>query len=314
MNKKKLSIVVPVYYEEKGLEELYNRIYAVVTKLREKIEYEIIFINDGSTDGSWAEINKIAKKDNKVIGINLSRNFGHQIAITAGMDVANGDAVVIIDDDLQDPPEVILEMFDKWIDGYQVVYGLRKKRKKENIIKIYTSKMFYRILNLLSDCKIPNDVGDFRLMDRKVVDQLLKIREKNRYVRGLISWIGFKQCAVEYERDARFAGKSTYSLYKLFSFAFDGIISFSNKPLIVSSYIGLIVIICSIIYGAKLFIQKIINPDIVLEGWTSLMLAVVFFSGINLFTLGIIGQYISRIYTEVKNRPLYIIDEITRFK
>jgi dolichol-phosphate mannosyltransferase len=241
--------------------------------------------------------------------IDFSRNFGHQAAIFAGIENANCDAAIIIDGDLQDPPELIPQMIKKWEEGFEVVYGKRIKREGESMFKRLTAFIFYRFINMLSDIEIPKDVGDFRLIDKKVINVLKKQKEKNIFIRGLISWIGFKQTFVEYERDKRYAGNTKYPLIKMLNFAFDGITSFSTKPLRMSMLLGLICIIISIGLIIYTLIMKYAYPDMVITGWTSLFIAVIFFGGIQLFTIGVVGEYIGKVYRETKNRPLYIIRE-----
>ena len=308
-----LSIVIPVYYQEKGLNELYRRLKSVVDRLAAEYNYEIIFVNDGSKDKSIDELIRLNKLDINVKVLNFSRNFGHQIAVTAGIDHSSGDIVVLIDDDLQDPPEIIIEMLDKWKQGYQVVYGIRKKRKGENFFKKASAKIFYRLLGKLSSVPIPLDTGDFRLMDKVVVNYLKEMREENRFIRGMVSWVGFKQFGLLYDRDPRFAGKSQYNLKKLVKFALNGITGFSDKPLLFSSYFGFIITFLAFIYGLKIVIEKILYPNTILTGWTSLIVIVLFFGGVQLLSIGILGTYIGRIYNEVKKRPLYIIEGVYGF-
>jgi polyisoprenyl-phosphate glycosyltransferase len=316
MDKKKslISIVVPIYFEEKVINEFYNRTKKVLVDMAHKIEHEFIFVNDGSTDKSLEILQKLSQKDKSVKIINFSRNFGHQIAITAGIDYANGDAVVVMDGDLQDPPEIIPEMVSKWEEGFEVVYGVRTKRKGETLFKLLTADIFYKIMSKLSDVKLPLSAGDFRLMDRKVVDSLKTMREENRYIRGLVSWIGFSQCGLSYERDVRYAGSTKYSLMKMLKFALDGITSFSDKPLLISSYIGILITLVAFLLTVLIIIIRLTNPQSTIQGWTSLIVVILFMGGIQLFSIGIIGQYIGRIYKEIKQRPLYIISNKTGFE
>lgn len=309
INKPLLSVVVPIYSEEKSINEFYNRTKKMLSNMESKIDHEIIFIDDGSKDKSLDLLKELNQKDKKVRVITFSRNFGHQFAITAGIDHAKGDSVVIIDGDLQDPPEVIPEMIAKWKEGYKVVYGVRKKRKGENVIKLLTSKLFYRLIKNLSHVEIPVDAGDFRLLDEKVVNILKSIREENRYIRGLISWIGFPQYGLLYKRDRRYAGETKYTLKKMIKFAFDGIISFSDKPLKITAYLGFVITMISFLASLKIIVGKITNPQLFISGWTSLILTVLFLGGIQLISLGIIGLYIGRQYGEIKRRPLYIISD-----
>jgi len=301
------SIVIPVLNEEKVLNELYQRLTKVMTDIGES--YEIIFINDGSTDNSLKIMKQLQTHDKRIKIIDFSRNFGHQIAITAGIDFTSGDAVITIDADLQDPPEVIPDLIKKWKEGYEVIYGIREKRKGENFFKKITALIFYRLINKMTMINMPPDSGDFRLIDKKVVNNLKNIRENNRYVRGLTYWIGFKQIGVPYERDKRFAGKSKYPIKKLFKLAYDAIFSFSNFPLKIATYFGFIVSFLSFLYLIYALIIKLFTNSVI-HGWTSLMISILFLGGVQLICLGIIGEYIARINDEVKKRPLYIIKEI----
>ena len=298
------SIIVPVYNEELVINETYIRLKNVMAKLDEG--YEIIFINDGSRDKTLLIAQEICSRDSNVKLINFSRNFGHQVAITAGMDNSNGRAIVVIDADLQDPPEVIPEMIKKWKEGYEVVYGKRLKRKGETIFKKITAKIFYRFLKGMTTVNIPVDAGDFRLIDRKVCDALKSLPERNRYVRGLVSWVGFKQIGVDYIRDERFAGETKYPLRKMINFAADAITSFSYKPLRFSTYIGGIMALISFLTLNYVFFQKFVNKKTE-PGWASIVSINLFFNGLMLIMLGIIGEYVGRIYDEVKGRPQYII-------
>ncbi|MHC1681729.1 MAG: glycosyltransferase family 2 protein [Clostridiaceae bacterium] len=298
------SIIVPVYNEELVIRESYKRLKEVMDSCMEK--YEIIFVNDGSRDATVDIIRGICNEDDNIKLLIFSRNFGHQVAVTAGMDYASGEAMVIIDADLQDPPGVILKMIEKWKEGYEVVYGKRLKRKGETLFKKLTAKLYYRLLRKLSTVDIPVDTGDFRLIDRKVCDILRSMPEKNRYVRGLVSWVGFKQIAVEYERDERFAGETKYPLKKMIKLSADGITSFSHKPLKLSIYFGASMALLSFISIFIVIFEKIfINRSV--SGWASIITISLFFNGITLMMLGIIGEYIGRIYDEVKGRPQYVI-------
>jgi glycosyltransferase involved in cell wall biosynthesis len=298
------SVVVPVYNEEAVITETYKRLAGVMASLGEN--YEIIFVNDGSRDKTLELAKEICDKDKRVKLISFSRNFGHQAAITAGMRYSSGAAVIVIDADLQDPPEVIPDMIRKWKEGYNVVYGRRIKREGETLFKKTTAKIFYRALNRLTDVEIPEDTGDFRLIDRNVCNVLNELPERNRYVRGLVSWTGFRQTDVKFVRQERFAGVTKYPLKKMLKFAADAIISFSNKPLRFSIYLGASASIIGIIYLAAI-IYEILFTDKAVPGWTLAVAASLVFSGIMLIMTGILGEYISRIYDEVKGRPLYII-------
>ena len=300
------TIVVPVYNEEPVIEETYKRLTAVMEQTGGP--YEIIFINDGSIDSSAIIIKKIAESDNHIRLVDFSRNFGHQPAITAGMDYAKGDAVVIIDADLQDPPEVILQMIDKWKEGYEVVYGKRTERKGETFFKKSTANLYYRFLRFMTSVDIPVDTGDFRLIDRKVIEAMKRINEKNRYVRGLISWVGFRQTYVEYTREKRFAGETKYPLKKMIALAINGIASFSYKPLKFATSFGILLSCFGFIYMIIVIFQRLFT-DTTIQGWASLIIILLFTQGITLIVLGLIGEYIGRIYDEAKDRPVYIVRE-----
>lgn len=305
------SVVVPMYNEELVVLETYKRLKQVMDSVQEP--YEIVFVNDGSRDKTAAIISEICETDKNIKFVDFSRNFGHQVAITAGMDFAEGDTIVVIDGDLQDPPEVIPKMIEKWKEGFDVVYGKRTERKGETFFKKFTSKAFYRFLRKMTDVDIPVDTGDFRLIDRKVCDALKRINEKNRYIRGLISWLGFKQSAVEFSRDKRFAGETKYPLKKMLRFAFDAITSFSYKPLKLASYAGMFLSLFSFIYLLIVLYQRVFTNKAI-QGWASTMAVSLFFNGIVLLILGIIGEYIGRIYDEAKGRPLYVIRQTKNFE
>ena len=297
-----------MYYEEKVAEECYNRLTNVLKNIKD-YEYEIIVINDGSKDKTLEILEKLAQNDENLKVISFTRNFGHQAAVTAGLKYVTGDAIVIIDADMQDPPELIPEMLKLWEDGNEIIYGKRKTREGETAFKLLTAKMFYNTLNALSDVEIPKDTGDFRLVDRKVVDTINLLPEHNKFLRGLFSWVGYKQTPFEYERKERFAGKTKYSLKKMLKLASDGIISFSNKPLKIVGGLGIISIIisiCILIYALLSYIFKLNNLS---SGWTSLMVAITFFAGVQLLSMWIMSEYIGRIYDETKQRPQYIVDK-----
>lgn len=308
MEKVTVSVIVPVFNEEAVLPETYRQLTAVMAALGEP--YELLFVNDGSHDGSGAILEELAKKDRRVRVIHFSRNFGHQAAITAGMDYARGEAVVVIDADLQDPPEVIVEMVRKWREGYEVVYGKRTKREGETFFKRFTASLFYRLLQKVTNVDIPLDTGDFRLLDRKVVEVMRLLREKNRFVRGLVSWVGFRQAALPYTRKKRFAGETKYPLRKMLRLAWDGITSFSDKPLKAASYIGFLLSGLSFVYLLVILIGKLLGKSTV-PGWASIVVINLFFNGVILIILGVMGEYIGRIYDEAKGRPLYIVDKVT---
>ncbi|MEM1505366.1 glycosyltransferase family 2 protein [Domibacillus sp. 8LH] len=300
----KYSIIIPVYNEELVIRETYSRLKAVMDQADGS--YELLFVNDGSQDATIDILKEIAVQDRHVKYLDFSRNFGHQIAITAGMDHAAGSAIVVIDADLQDPPELILDMIEKWKEGYDVVYAKRTKRKGETFFKKQTAKMFYRLLRASTDIDIPLDTGDFRLLDRKVCDQLKSMKEQSRFVRGLVSWVGFKQTAIEYERDERLAGETKYPLKKMLKFSMDGITSFSYKPLKLASLLGVMLSAASSLAILIVLYQRLFT-DTTTPGWSSLLLTMLFFNGVILIMLGVIGEYIGRIYDEAKNRPLYIL-------
>jgi len=301
------SIIVPMFNEEEVITTTFERLTEVMKQTNET--YELIFVNDGSKDASATIISELANVHDEVVLIDFSRNFGHQIAITAGMDYANGQAIIIIDADLQDPPEVMLMMIEKWKQGYEVVYGKRIKRKGETWFKKSTAKLFYRILRMMTNVEVPTDTGDFRLIDRKVCDVLKSLKEKNRFVRGLISWVGFKQTSVEFVREERFAGVTKYPLKRMISFALDAITSFSYKPLRIATYVGFLISLFSFVYLIFVLYQRLFT-DSTEAGWASIMALNLLFNGIILILLGVIGEYIGRIYDESKNRPLYIVREV----
>jgi dolichol-phosphate mannosyltransferase len=302
-----LSIVVPCYNEEAVLRELHGRLVGVLEQMPETA-FEIVYTDDGSHDQTPYILLQLQASDSRVRVVSLSRNFGHQIATTAGLEHASGDAVVIIDADLQDPPEVVPEMLERWRDGYQVVYGLRAKRAGETTFKRWTAKVFYRLINRLSEIEIPLDVGDFRLLDRKVVDTLLAMPERDRFLRGMVSWIGFKQVAVIYDRAPRHAGQSKYPLVKMVRFAVDSVISFSFVPLRLAIWVGFGAIAASFAGIIYALVVRLYTTDWV-RGWASVFTAVLFLGGVQLITLGIVGEYVGRIYGEVKLRPLYVVRE-----
>ena len=305
---KKVSLVIPMYYEEEVAEECYKRVKEVLNSL-ENYEHEVIFVNDGSKDKTLEILENIAANDKNIKVVSFARNFGHQCAVTAGLKEVTGDAIVIIDADLQDPPELIPDMLKLWEEGNEVIYAKRKKRDGESTFKLFTAKMFYKALNGLSDVEIPKDTGDFRLADKKVVDVINSLPEHNKFLRGLFSWVGFKQTPFEYERKERFAGETKYPLNKMLKLASDGIISFSTKPLKIIGGIGIASIFVSflvLLYAVLSFIFKWNNLT---AGWTSIMVAITFFAGVQLLSIWIMSEYIARIYDESKGRPQYIIDK-----
>lgn len=305
---KKISVVIPMYQEEEVAIECYNRMTNVLSKLQ-NYEYEIICVNDGSKDKTLEILEEIALKDKNAKVISFSRNFGHQNAVTAGLKYVSGNCAVIIDADMQDPPELIPEMLKLWEEGYEVIYGKRKKRNGESLFKLITAKGFYRILNLLSNVKIPKDTGDFRLVDKKVIDVLNSMPEHNKFLRGLWGWIGFKQIAFEYERKERFSGKTKYPLKKMLKLASDGIISFSSKPLKMVGGLGIFSIFISFLILIYAILSYMFKWNNLMPGWASIMVAITFFAGVQLLSIWVISEYIERIYTETKDRPQYIIDK-----
>jgi len=308
MNQKKLlTIVVPVFNETEVIDSFYSRMKGVVDSL-EGFSYELIFVDDGSQDGSFQKLVGFANSDTHVRIIKFSRNFGHQIAISAGIDMAEGDAVVVIDADLQDPPEVISEFVKKWEEGFDVVYGVREKRDGESKMKLFTAAFFYRILKNITKIDIPVDVGDFRLMSRRATDNFKKMRAKDRFVRGLIAWVGFQQTGVKYLREKRYAGETKYPYKKMIKFALDAITSFSSAPLRLSTWFGYISSCLAFLYACSVFVQKALGYTV--QGWATIMVGVLFVGGVQLICLGIIGEYLSRIFNEIKQRPMYIIEEI----
>lgn len=299
-----LSVIVPVYNEQDSIPELYSRLKASVTQITDN--YELIFINDGSRDQSLFRLIELSKTDPKVYFINFSRNFGHQISVTAGLDASSGKAVVIIDADLQDPPELIPELYKKHKEGFEVVYAKRAKRKGETFFKKMTAAMFYRIMVRITNINIPIDTGDFRLIDRKIVDYLKLMPEQNKFLRGQIAWLGFNQTSVEYNRDERKYGTTGYPLSKMIRFALDGITAFSDKPLTFVTQAGIIVSSFSFIWIMFTLYGHFIEHETI-TGWASLITSILFIGGIQLISVGIIGLYVSRINKNVINRPLYLI-------
>lgn len=323
--KKLLSVVVPCYNEEQVLNSSIPRIEKAIADLQTsvgeadrsaltrfggeelQIDYELIFVNDGSSDRTMEILRSHQKENSHIRIVNFARNFGHQIAATAGIDASNGDAVVLMDCDMQDPPETIAKMFLLWLSGYDVVYATRTKRLGETAFKKITAKMFYRVLAALSDIAIPVDTGDFRLMDRRVVDALSAMPERDRFIRGMVSWVGFKQISLPYERAERAAGESKYPLAKMVAFALNGILSFSIKPLKLASLLGLfssMLAMAGLLYA--LYSKFVLNSAI--SGWTSLMIATLFIGGVQLFCIGVLGEYVGRIYKQSQDRPLYIVE------
>ena len=304
------SVVIPAFNEQEVINETYKRLTNVMKGMGEP--YELIFINDGSKDTTAQIVAGFCENDPSVRLINFTRNFGHMAAISAGMENARGDGIFIIDADLQDPPEIFPEMAVKWKEGYHVIYGKRIKRKGESVFKKWSASIFYRFLRRMTSVDLPSDTGEFRLIDRKVCDTVNRLPEKNRYIRGLVSWVGFKQVPVEYEREKRFAGVTKYPLRKMINFAMDAITSFSYKPLKLATTLGFSISLLSFFYILYVIYERIFT-DRTITGWASTIAAILFTQGIVLMILGLMGEYIGRIYTEIQNRPNYIIQEIVEY-
>jgi dolichol-phosphate mannosyltransferase len=304
-----LSLIVPVFNEEQVLSTFYDRAKATLNGVI-GCRHELIFVDDGSKDLTPQLLAELSRRDDSVVVVRLSRNFGHQVAITAGLDIAQGDAVVIIDADLQDPPEVIHQFVAKWREGYDVVYAVRKRRKGETRMKLATAKYFYRLLRFLTKTEIPADVGDFRLLGRRAAVALRGLREHDRFVRGLVSWIGFQQIGIYYERDQRYAGTTKYSWRKMISFATDALTSFSTAPLRLATWLGYFTAFVAVMYLASVFVQWWVG--ITVPGFATTMVALLFIGSVQLICLGIIGEYIGRVFVATKGRPLYLIDRVYR--
>ena len=307
----KYSFIIPIYNEEETIAEMYRRMSGVMDRMDGAVE--LILINDGSRDRSLPLLRELHDKDARVCYLSLARNFGHQIAVTAGLNFSRGQIVVILDADLQDPPELIPDMVEKWRQGYQVVYAQRTQRRKESWFKRFTAYSFYRLLKQLADVDIPTDTGDFCLLDRQVVDVLNGMPERNRYIRGLRSWIGFRQTAIRFERDPRFAGEVKYTFRKSLALAINGLVSFSTIPLRISTYVGLLAAIASILMALLVLYWRIFVPNSPLTGFTMVLMAIFFLGAVQLVSIGILGESIGRIYEEVKGRPLYTLAEVGGF-
>lgn len=301
-----VSFIIPVYNEHNNIQALLDRLTPIISPYN----YELIFVNDGSKDDTAEVIKSLAKHDNRLKLISFYRNFGHQMALTAGYEHAHGDCVISLDADLQDPPEIIPQMITEWTNGAKIVYAKRKKRDVDNYFKKTTAKLFYRFINFLSDTPIPDDVGDFRLLDRDVVTILNKLPEQSRFLRGLVAWGGYPAAYVTFEREKRHAGETHYTVSKMMNFALEGITSFSTKPLRISTYMGFLVSAFSILVIIVKSIQHFVfQQGDWLPGWASLFFSIVFLGGVQLITIGIIGEYIGKIYKEVQKRPKYIVEE-----
>ena len=302
-----LSVVVPAYNEEANVRPMAERLAAAVAPMVDGLE--IVFVDDGSRDGTWQAVAELAASDPSIRGIRFARNFGHQAAVTAGVDAARGRAVVIIDADLQDPPEVIPEMVERWREGYEVVYGQRTQRDGETAFKRATASGFYRLLQRITNVDIPVDTGDFRLMGERAVVAFRALPERNRFIRGLVSWLGFPQTAVRYRRHARAAGETKYPLRKMVRFALDGITSFSFLPLRLATVLGFAVSLLAFVYIVVVVILKVVG--ISWSGYTSLMASILFLGGVQLVMIGMLGEYLARVFDEVKRRPLYLVGDST---
>ena len=305
-----LSVVIPLFNEEANVPELLRRLVAILNGVPELDQYEIIAVDDGSRDGTLAALRRAMRSLPQLVVLSLSRNFGHQIAATAGLDASMGDAVILMDGDLQDPPELIGEFVERWREGYDVVYATRRSRRGEGAFKLWTARLFYRITKRLTNVAIPVDTGDFRLMSRRVVEALKRSRERHRFLRGLVSWVGFKQVGIPYDRDARYSGSTKYPVSKMLRFAIDGITAFSDIPLRFATYFGFLVSGFAFVYAVVVLILKLLHYNE--PGYTSTMIAILFLGGVQLITIGVLGEYVGRIYDEIKARPLYLVASLER--
>lgn len=308
-----LSVIIPCYNEEECIDACHENLSRVLAQVcvENQLEYELVFVDDGSQDRTFVKLAELHERDPHTVACALSRNFGHQIAVTAGLALVRGDAAVIIDADLQDPPELIGEMVRRWKEGYNVVYGVREERRGESLFKLWTAKFFYRLINSLSDVKIPLDAGDFRLVDRRVIDAMLRMPEHNRLLRAMCSWVGYSQIGITYKRAPRYAGKTKYPLMKMVGLALNGITSFSILPLRALSIVGLCVAMLSFAgIGYALFVRLFTHHWV--AGWATLFIAMLFLNGVQFLALGILGEYMGRTYSEVRNRPLYLLRDVLR--
>ncbi|MBW4583443.1 MAG: glycosyltransferase family 2 protein [Tildeniella nuda ZEHNDER 1965/U140] len=306
------SFIVPVFNEEATLPELYRRLSAVMDCMDGSVE--VVLVDDGSHDRSLALMRELHERDHRICYLSFTRNFGHQVAVTAGLNFVRGQAIVVLDADLQDPPELIPDLADKWRQGYDVIYAQRVQRHQEGWFKRLTAYVFYRLLRQLADVDIPTDTGDFCLMDRRVVDTLNAMPERNRYIRGLRSWLGFRQIAIPFERDSRFAGDVKYTFRKSLALAIDGLVSFSRVPLRISTYVGLFAAVIAIVMAILVIYWRFFSPVSPLTGYATIAVAIFFLGAVQLFSIGILGEYIGRIYEEVKNRPVYVLGEVNGFE
>lgn len=310
---KKIDLIIPLFNESQNIDVLLSRLETVFKK-NDSYHFIITLIDDGSRDDTYRKLLERSKKSQLTIQVvKLSRNFGHQSAMCAGLDLSQGDAAVVLDGDLQDPPELVFEMIKKWEEGNKVVYAKRRTRKGETIFKLFTASLFYRIIKFASNVDIPKDTGDFRLIDRDVVKSLNDLPERNRFIRGLVPWLGYSQTFVEFDRQERVGGETKYTLTKMIRLAIDGISSFSTLPIRACTYTGVVVIFFSLIFAGKIFYDRLTNASYVISGWSSVMVSIFFFGGIQLIFLGIIGEYIGRIFDEVKGRPNFVIEKISSF-
>jgi glycosyltransferase involved in cell wall biosynthesis len=306
-----ISVVVPVYNEQEVIEALHSRLLQVLAP--DLASFEVVFVNDGSKDLSPQMLDQISRSDSRFKAVHFSRNFGHQAAVTAGLHAVSGQTVVVIDADLQDPPELIHQMIDKWDEGFDVVYAQKKRREGIGPLKRFAYYIYYRILGSLSDVEVPPDTGDFCLMDRQIVDLLNAMPERNRYVRGLRAWLGFRQTAILFERPARFAGETKYPFKRMVGLAIDGILSLSKAPLRLAMYLGFFASAISFILLLAFIAERLFGPSQLARGWASTIVVILFLGGIQLICLGVIGEFIGRIYDEVKQRPLYVVGRSTGF-
>jgi glycosyltransferase involved in cell wall biosynthesis len=301
-----LSVVVPAYNESAGLREFHARLVAVFDKL--DLGCTVLYVDDGSRDDTWGVMESLRAADTRVATLKLSRNFGKELAMTAGLDAIDADAVVVIDADLQDPPELIAQFVAAWREGCDVVYGTRASRAGESGVKKFTSAAFYRVMERLSHTPVPRDTGDFRLLSRRALDALKQVRERQRFMKGLFAWVGYRQRAIVYERDPRFAGSSKFNYWRLWNFAIEGITSFSTAPLRLATYVGLLTAFAAFVFGVFVLVKAVFYGDVV-RGYPTLLLVILFLGGVQLMALGMIGEYLGRLYMEAKQRPLYLIDE-----